>query len=55
MRESVETCRAETLFDEKRRAVLALLDLDADEPTVTGGSADLAALFQRLLIFPTGR
>lgn len=52
VRESVETCRAETLFDEKRRAVLALLDLDADEPTVTGGSADLAALFQRLIDLP---
>lgn len=33
VRESVETCRAETVFDERRRAVLALLDLSPDEPT----------------------
>src|SRR5690606_9802928 len=34
--ESVETCPAETVFDEKRRAVLAVLGFDEDTPTVTG-------------------
>src|SRR3546814_5620876 len=48
VRESVEVCRAESLFDEKRRAVLALLGFDAEEPSVTGGHPmTLAALFQR--------
>ena len=53
VRESVEVCRAETIFDEKRRAVLALLKFDAEEPSVTGGNPmPLAALFQRLLDLP---
>lgn len=53
VRESVEVSRAETVFDEKRRAVLALLGFDAEEPTVTGGnSMSLADLFQRLLDLP---
>ncbi|RYY25324.1 MAG: ParB/RepB/Spo0J family partition protein [Sphingomonadales bacterium] len=53
VRESVEVCRAETVFDEKRRAVLALLAFDAEEPSVTGGNPmPLAALFQRLLDLP---
>ncbi|WP_257547031.1 ParB/RepB/Spo0J family partition protein [Sphingopyxis sp. DBS4] len=53
VRESVEVCRAETVFDEKRRAVLALLGFDAEEPSVTGGNPmPLAALFQRLLDLP---
>jgi ParB family transcriptional regulator, chromosome partitioning protein len=53
VRESVEVCRAETVFDEKRRAVLALLGFDAEEPSVTGGNRmTLAALFQRLLDLP---
>lgn len=53
VRESVEVSRAETVFDEKRRAVLALLGFDAEEPTVTGGnSTPLADLFQRLLDLP---
>ncbi len=53
VRESVEVCRAETAFDEKRRAVLALLGFDAEEPSVTGGNPmPLAALFQRLLDLP---
>jgi len=46
--ESVETSAAETLFDEKRRAVLALLDFPPDAPNVTGGGDDLAAIFSRL-------
>jgi ParB family chromosome partitioning protein len=53
--ESVETCRAETLFDERRRAVLALLGFDPDKPTVSGGNGDdreLSGLFLRLLDLP---
>jgi len=53
VRESVEVSMAEAVFDEKRRAVLALLGFDAEEPTVTGGNPmPLAALFQRLLDLP---
>ena len=55
VRESVETCRGETVFDEKRRAVLAVLGFDPEAPTVTGGNGDdyrLAGVFQRLLDLP---
>src|SRR5437763_16786828 len=38
VRESVETSRAEAVFDERRRAVLDLLGLSPEEPTVTGGN-----------------
>src|SRR3546814_19902309 len=51
-RESVETCRAETAFDAKRRAGLALPGFSPDEPTVTagtGGGAGLSGVFLRLL------
>jgi ParB family chromosome partitioning protein len=54
-RESVETSKGETDFDEKRRAVLALLDFSAEETTVTGGNGDaygLAGVFLRLLDLP---
>ncbi|HWL46349.1 MAG TPA: ParB/RepB/Spo0J family partition protein [Sphingomonadaceae bacterium] len=50
--ESVETGAAETRFDEKRRAVLALLDFSAEEATVAGGngkSDGTAVIFARLL------
>ena len=40
VRESVETARGETVFDERRRAVLDLLNFSAEEPTVTGGNGD---------------
>lgn len=56
VRESVETCRGETLFDEKRRAVLAVLGFDAETPTVIDGDASssgLAGLFNRLSTCPT--
>ena len=55
VRESLETCRAETLFDARRRAILALLDFPAEEPTVTGGNGDdygVAGIFLRLLDLP---
>ncbi|MCW0197616.1 ParB N-terminal domain-containing protein [Sphingopyxis sp.] len=55
VRESVEICRAEAAFDEKRRAVLALLDFSPEEPTVTGGNANgtgLVGVFLRLLDLP---
>lgn len=52
--ESVETSTGETLFDEKRRAVLALLELDADTPTVVGAGrrGDMMVLFHRLVELP---
>jgi len=59
-RESVETSRGETLFDERRRAVLDLLGFGAEEVTVTGGCGEdigwtgdrLSAIFARLLDLP---
>jgi ParB family chromosome partitioning protein len=53
--ESVETCRGETVFDERRRAVLVLLGMDDARETVTrSGGTDraLVALFLRLLELP---
>lgn len=50
--ESVETSAAETQFDAKRRAVLALLGFAPEAPTVTGGhdrDDDIAAIFARLI------
>jgi ParB family chromosome partitioning protein len=50
--ESVETCLAETCFDERRSAVLACLGFDRDEPTVTLGrepANGITGLFTRLL------
>lgn len=55
VRESVETCRGETLFDERRRAVLGVLDFSPEEPTVTGGNGDdygVASIFLRLIDLP---
>jgi len=55
VRESVETCRAEALFDERRRAVLAMLGFSPDEPTMTGGNGDdygVVSLFLRLIDLP---
>jgi len=48
---SVETSSAETLFDEKRRTVLALLELDPEASTVVGEGrrADPVALFHRMI------
>ncbi|WP_336966797.1 ParB/RepB/Spo0J family partition protein [Sphingobium aquiterrae] len=53
--ESLETSRAESVFDERRRAVLAMLDFSPEEPTVTGGNGDdfgVAGLFLRLIELP---
>ena len=55
VRESVEVSRAEAVFDEKRRAVLALLGFDPETSTVTGGydgEHGLAGLFARLIELP---
>jgi ParB family chromosome partitioning protein len=63
--ESVETGMAETLFDTKRRAALALLDASPEEPTIVGsrlapgnaghgGNEGIAAIFGRLLILGDG-
>ncbi|WP_448659178.1 ParB/RepB/Spo0J family partition protein [Sphingomonas sp. CJ99] len=55
IRESLETSRGEAVFDERRRAVLAMLGLDPEEPTVAGGNGDdyaLVGLFARLLQLP---
>ncbi|WP_319937533.1 hypothetical protein [Sphingomonas cannabina] len=57
-RESVETARAKTVFDERRRAVLGLLGFPPEDPTVVGGEPAayegdvLAAIFRRLLALP---
>lgn len=53
--ESVETSSAETAFDFKRRAVLAVLGFDEEAPTVTGrplNRSPFAPLFARLLELP---
>src|SRR3546814_10237149 len=55
VRESLEVCRGETLFDERRRAVLAVLDFSPEEPTVTGGNGDdygVAGIFLRPIDLP---
>src|SRR3546814_4707549 len=53
--ESVETSLGEARFDEHRRAVLGVLDISPEEPTVSGGNGDdhgLCQLFHRLLELP---
>ena len=55
VRESLETARGETVFDERRRVVLDLLGFSAEEPTVTGGNGDdygVAGVFLRLIELP---
>ena len=56
VQESVETCASETQFDERRRAVLAVLELDPESLTVTGrgygGTRQFAPVFARLLELP---
>ena len=53
--ESIENSVSEAAFDERRRAVLAILAFDADTPTVTGGydgDHGVTGLFARLLALP---
>jgi ParB family chromosome partitioning protein len=53
--ESVENSASEAVFDEKRRAVLALLGFDPETPTVTDGydgEHGIAGLFARLVELP---
>ncbi|MFM9977165.1 MAG: ParB/RepB/Spo0J family partition protein [Sphingomonadaceae bacterium] len=53
--ESIETSVAESGFDERRRAVLAVLGFDPDEASVTLGHEPrngVSGLFQRLLELP---
>ena len=59
VRDSLDNSKAEADFDERRRAVLAVLGFSAEESTVTGGSfADggddygVVGIFQRLLDLP---
>ncbi|MCR5869496.1 MULTISPECIES: ParB/RepB/Spo0J family partition protein [unclassified Sphingomonas] len=49
--ESVAACRGEQVFDAERRAVLALLGFDAEQPSLIGGNGDpyrLVSLFLAL-------
>ncbi len=52
--ESIETCIAETAFDERRRALLACLGFDGDSPSVAGmcNGSDAVPLLGRLLELP---
>ncbi|MBY0284266.1 MAG: ParB/RepB/Spo0J family partition protein [Sphingomonas sp.] len=53
--ESIENSRAEAAFDQRRRAVLAILGFDAETPTVTGGydgDHGVAGLLARLMALP---
>lgn len=56
VQESVETCASEAMFEERRRAVLAVLNLDPESLTVAGrgygGGRQFAPLFARLLELP---
>jgi ParB family chromosome partitioning protein len=51
--ESIENARAEAGFDERRRAVLGLLNVDPDTPTVTGcAEQGVVGIFLRLIDLP---
>lgn len=53
--ESIENSVSEAMFDERRRAVLAILGFDPETPTVTGGfdgDHGLVGVFARLLPLP---
>lgn len=49
---SVQRCRGEAVFDERRRAVLALLGFDPESASVVDGGRDLVGVFLRLLELP---
>jgi ParB family chromosome partitioning protein len=52
--ESVETCRGETVFDAKRRRMLAVLGFDPEAPTLRGahGAHGVVGVFLTLLDLP---
>jgi ParB family chromosome partitioning protein len=51
--ESVETCAAETAFDARRRAILAVLGFDGEDATVVRGyGSDLVPVLTCLLALP---
>ncbi|TAJ77719.1 MAG: chromosome partitioning protein ParB [Sphingobium sp.] len=55
VRDSLDNSQAEADFDERRRAVLAVLGFSPEEPTVTGGNGDdygVVGIFQRLIDLP---
>ncbi|UUL82559.1 ParB/RepB/Spo0J family partition protein [Sphingomonas qomolangmaensis] len=58
VRESVETCHGETVFDARRRPLLAALGMDPETPTLCGGAVEgvdgdrLTATFLPLLDLP---
>lgn len=55
VRESIQTARGETVFDERRRAVLDMLGFGPEEASVTGGNGDdhgVAGVFLRLIELP---
>ncbi|MDC7810931.1 ParB/RepB/Spo0J family partition protein [Sphingomonas koreensis] len=55
VRDSLDNSKAEADFDERRRAVLAVLAFSPEEPTVTGGNGDdygVVGIFKRLLGLP---
>ena len=55
VRDSLDNAPAEAAFDERRRAVLAMLGFSAEEPTVIGGSGEvygISGLFGRLIELP---
>jgi len=55
--ESVETCRGETVFDAKRRRMLALLGFDPEAPTIRGGYGGhgVVGVFLPLLDLPDAK
>lgn len=55
--ESVETCRGETVFDAKRRRMLALLGFDPEAPTIRGGHGGhgVVGVFLALLDLPDAK
>ena len=55
VRDSIDNSPGEAAFDERRRAILAVLGFDPEMPTVSGGTGHddhLVALFARLLDLP---
>lgn len=55
--DSVETCRGETVFDAKRRRMLAVLGFDPEAPTIRGGHGEygVVGVFLALLDLPDAK